>query len=145
MTGNPIRMYLNKKELIDLRKLKAQGTSASCLGLGPETKAFRDALSPSFAFFHVSCTLRLSARPQQIQAHNLTATRPAEKLLLLAHHSCKPWAWLWLGHLSTLSCQPLWPHGGSVSPCYLLSPNKYLLLHPFSVTTGLKGTQRCHC
>ena len=49
MTGNPIRMYLNKKELIDLRKLKAQGTSASCLGLGPETKP---TFSLSFFHFH---------------------------------------------------------------------------------------------
>lgn len=51
MTDNPICTYLNKKELIDLRKLKAQGTSASCLDLGPETKAsgmlYLPALLPS--------------------------------------------------------------------------------------------------
>ena len=92
MTDSPVHTYLNKKELIDLRKLKAQGTSASGLDLAPETKAFRDDPPPSFASLHVSCTLRLSARPQQIQAHNLTAARPAEKLLLLAHHSREPWA-----------------------------------------------------
>lgn len=55
MTDSPVHTYLNKKELIDLRKLKAQGTSASGLDLAPETKAFRDDPPPSFASLHVSC------------------------------------------------------------------------------------------
>lgn len=78
--------------------MKSPGTAASGLDLVLDTEESRESPSLSFASF--------CRGPQQMQAHNLTATSPAEKELLFVNHPTRPLSSAGLGHLSLLFSQP---------------------------------------